>query len=98
MKNDFFWFYKTVIINNLLNKTFHNSFFLQRNHVPDFWKWLLEILLPRLYISKRWNNIPVDDTEKRMIATRVAYRVGPVRIRQQRVRQGMFYYVYLLHN
>lgn len=27
MKNDFFWFYKTVIINNLLNKTFHNSFF-----------------------------------------------------------------------
>lgn len=30
----------------------------------------------------------VDDTEKRMIATRVAYRVGPVRIRQQRVRQG----------
>ena len=32
--------------------------------------------------------MPVDETEKRMIGTRVAYRVGPVRIRQQRVRQG----------
>ncbi|XP_062619009.1 polycystin-1-related protein-like [Saccostrea cucullata] len=59
----------------------------QRSHVPDFWNWLLEILLPRLYISKQWNNMPVDDNEKRMIATRVAYRVGPVRIRQQRVKQ-----------
>ena len=48
----------------------------------------MEILLPRLYVTKQWNNMPVDDTEKRMIGTRVAYRVGPVRIRQQRVRQG----------
>lgn len=86
MENDFFLVYKIVII--IIYSTTSAHFFLQRNHVPDFWKWLLEILLPRLYISKQWNNMSVDDTEKRMIATRVAYRVGPVRIRQQRVRQG----------
>lgn len=69
-------------------KLYTNYFLFQRSHVPDFWHWLLKVLLPRLYISKQWNNNPVDNDEKRMIATRVAYRVGPVRIRQQRVRQG----------
>ncbi|XP_060067155.1 uncharacterized protein LOC132547415 [Ylistrum balloti] len=56
--------------------------------VSDFWDWMEKILLPNMYLTHKWNGAPADDEEQRLISTRTAYRVGPIRVRQQRVKKG----------
>ncbi|XP_033743898.1 polycystic kidney disease protein 1-like 2 [Pecten maximus] len=55
--------------------------------VSDFWSWLEKTLLPNMYLTHKWNGDLADDEEQRLISTRTAYRVGPIRVRQQRVKR-----------
>ncbi|XP_021359195.1 uncharacterized protein LOC110454143 [Mizuhopecten yessoensis] len=55
--------------------------------VADFWSWLEKVILPNMYLTQKWNGDPADSEEQRLISTRTAYRIGPIRIRQQRVKK-----------
>ncbi|KAK3612419.1 hypothetical protein CHS0354_032020 [Potamilus streckersoni] len=57
------------------------------NTASGFWQWMNTVLVPSLYLSNLYNGQPAGNTEQRMIGSEVAYRVGPVRLRQQRVQQ-----------
>ncbi|XP_069125477.1 polycystin-1-like protein 2 [Argopecten irradians] len=74
---------KTAMLNMLNPK----NAMVKVKTVSDFWFWLEKILLPNMYLTHKWNGDLADDEEQRLISTRTAYRVGPIRIRQQRVKR-----------
>ena len=47
-------------------------------------------LLPNLYVLHHWNGDHLGELGDRIVSTLTSYRVGPVRLRQQRVRPGEY--------
>ncbi|CAH1794853.1 unnamed protein product [Owenia fusiformis] len=76
--------YQSYNTNEDIKKTFFYSkpYFEKINRPEMFWDWVKEVLLPGLYPD----GDPLTGADKRITANYVAYRVGPPRIRQLRVK------------
>eukprot|EP00106_Octopus_bimaculoides_P013343 XP_014780785.1 PREDICTED: polycystic kidney disease protein 1-like 2 [Octopus bimaculoides] len=67
---------------------------LQAKHLPkviryaQFWKWTKEVVVPQTYTSTLANGKNATPQDFQMLSCGSGYRVGPVRLRQLRVRAG----------
>ncbi|XP_071106159.1 polycystin family receptor for egg jelly-like [Haliotis cracherodii] len=77
-----------LIKDNLLNMIAGTSAFTKVSTGNDFWNWTRYHLLPNLYANKHFDGSPLEERGLRFVSNMVAYRVGPVRFRQQRVVTG----------
>ncbi|KAK3091662.1 hypothetical protein FSP39_021645 [Pinctada imbricata] len=65
--------------------------------VDGFWSYLKDYLVHQLYTTDHWNGEPLPDSQRRLVSSMVAYRVGPLRVRQQRVRKDSCQAIPLMH-
>lgn len=74
---------------------------LQIRTANDFWKWTKEVLVPSLYVETDYRGSPLAEMDPRIVKSMVAYRLGPVRLRQHRVTPGTIiifeYFLFSLH-
>ncbi|CAI9719574.1 polycystic kidney disease 1-like 2 [Octopus vulgaris] len=67
---------------------------LQAKHLPkviryaQFWKWAKGVVVPQTYTSTLANGKNATPQDFQMLSCGAGYRVGPVRLRQLRVRAG----------
>ncbi|XP_076075764.1 polycystin-1-like protein 2 [Mytilus galloprovincialis] len=72
---------------------------LTKIHKPEhIWKWIKLELLPNLYVSKHWNGDPLGSLGERIVSTLQSYRVGPIRLRQERVRPESCNIPFVIHS
>ena len=62
---------------------------MQVNSPQKFWNWTHQIFLPTLYLEDWYNGDKNPPDEARLSSNLVAYRLGPPRLRQVRVKPGM---------
>lgn len=72
----------------LMNVISPRSSLSEIKSIPEFWHWMETVILPNLYITTDWND-EIFSEATRLISTQASYRVGPVRLRQQRVDQDI---------
>ena len=59
----------------------------------DIFPWAKKILIPGLYYTHDYNGNPRSQYDEEFLANTFAYRLGPPRMRQLRVKQGILLFI-----
>ena len=63
--------------------------FLQVSDGHKFWRWLSETALPSVYYMQKYNGDLTTMRERNYTDDMASFRVGPLRLRQVRVKPGI---------
>lgn len=61
---------------------------IQESGSKAIWDWTQDTLIPGLYASDGYNGKQATWRERRYVADRQSFRVGPPRLRQLRIQPG----------